>query len=293
MSDVREKDICGHCNKKCEEKGKYGDGLLCDYCDYWVHASCEGMSIENYKAFVKLAQDVPTMSYYCTYNHCKTVSTEILKQLGPIRQNVKANTQRIDKLEEVVIKQNNTIEDRVTAEVAKCLGDKIEDQVKTVFEHEKDKAIRAYNVIVSGIPEPSGDNADERKREDMEKIKSILETYIHIDMSEVKVMNVLRLGKNKPPQEGTGKGRLVKIIFQQEYMAMKVLRATAKLSEAEEENIKSIRMYKDMSPSDREKRKKLVEEMKKKNQEIEGSADQSMKWIIRGDILVKVKTPFQ
>ena len=48
-----------------------------------------------------------------------------------------------------------------------------------------------------------------------------------------------------------------------------------------------------MSPSDRENRKKLVEEMKKRNQEIEGSADQSMKWIIRGDILVKVKTPFQ
>ena len=56
---------------------------------------------------------------------------------------------------------------------------------------------------------------------------------------------------------------------------------------------KSIRMFRDLCPSDREERKKLVVEMKRKNQEIEESDDKSMKWIIRGNVLVKVKTPFQ
>ena len=81
-----DKEICGHCNYKCEDTGKGDDGLLCDYCGYWVHASCEGMSKESYKMFVKLASEVPNLSYYCELNHCKRVSSEILKHIGPIRK---------------------------------------------------------------------------------------------------------------------------------------------------------------------------------------------------------------
>ena len=49
--------------------------------------------------FSQLAKKMSNMSYYCSYNHCKTVAGEILKQPGPIRQRVEENSQRIAKLE--------------------------------------------------------------------------------------------------------------------------------------------------------------------------------------------------
>ena len=50
MADVavKEKDVCGHCDSKCKSRGKGSDGLCCDYCGHWVHASCEGMNYETY-----------------------------------------------------------------------------------------------------------------------------------------------------------------------------------------------------------------------------------------------------
>lgn len=101
----RDKDVCGHCKKKVTSCGIGSDGLYCDYCEFWVHASCEGMSPDVYKLYSNIAQQVSNMSYYCSFNHCKLVSREILKHLGPIKQKVNENLQRIRILEKTVQKQ--------------------------------------------------------------------------------------------------------------------------------------------------------------------------------------------
>ena len=82
--------------------------------------------------FSKLAGQIHKMTYYCEYNHCKVVSREILKQLGPIRQKVDENTQRIVSLEDKVNKQGEALEKAVTDEVARCLDDTIDERVKSV-----------------------------------------------------------------------------------------------------------------------------------------------------------------
>ena len=70
VSDQR-KEVCGYFEEKCTDKGKGSDGILCDYCGFWVHASCDGkMSAEAYKMFTKLADEVSNISYYCSLNHC-------------------------------------------------------------------------------------------------------------------------------------------------------------------------------------------------------------------------------
>ena len=125
---ARPKDVCGHCELKCTAKGKGDDGICCDYCGYWVHATCDGMSKETFKSFNKLAKDIPNMSYYCTYNHCKYVAGEILKQLGPIRQKVEENSQRITKLEEAVGRQNVDMEEIIQSKVEDTIDESIRDR---------------------------------------------------------------------------------------------------------------------------------------------------------------------
>ena len=72
------------------------------------------------------------MSYYCTYNHSKTVAGEILKQLGPIRQKVKENSQRIAKLEEAVGRQTVDMEDIIQSKVEDTIDELIRDRVEEI-----------------------------------------------------------------------------------------------------------------------------------------------------------------
>ena len=45
----RAENICGHCMKKCTKTGRGSLALRCDYCNYWYHADCEGLSNEQYQ----------------------------------------------------------------------------------------------------------------------------------------------------------------------------------------------------------------------------------------------------
>lgn len=285
----RPKDVCGHCDLKCTSSGRGSDGLYCDYCCYWVHASCEGMSETTYRTFSKMAKVVNNMSYFCELNHCKSVSTEILRQLGPIRQKVDENSQRIMVLEEGVKKQSVVIEEKVVEEVQKCLGETLDDKIQSVWAYEKDKAIRAKNIIISGLKEADvGVVGSDRKADDIKKVKSLFETKLGVDLGSINIKNVSRLGKSNDDGQSQ-RCRLTKVVFESEEMVTKVLRVAKRLSESEEEAIRKIILFRDMCETDRQKRKALVDEMKHRNSELNVSDALIWKWVIKGDQVVKIK----
>jgi len=51
LQQSEEVDVCGHCNKNCTIRS---EAIQYDLCQSWVHASCEGISKENYKLLTKL-----------------------------------------------------------------------------------------------------------------------------------------------------------------------------------------------------------------------------------------------
>ena len=48
----RAMDLCGKCNKKCTSKS---ESIQCDLCGLLVHASCEDISKDQYKAIKSLS----------------------------------------------------------------------------------------------------------------------------------------------------------------------------------------------------------------------------------------------
>ena len=46
-------DLCGHCGKNFSDKG-LNEAIQCDLCAEWVHASCEGVSSDDYKLSTNL-----------------------------------------------------------------------------------------------------------------------------------------------------------------------------------------------------------------------------------------------
>jgi len=60
-------DVCGKCGKKCTSTK--GESIKCDLCGMWAHATCEGISREQFKA-VKTLSSLSNFVYYCRVNDC-------------------------------------------------------------------------------------------------------------------------------------------------------------------------------------------------------------------------------
>ena len=56
--------ICGKCNKRCTLKG---EAIQCDLCCVWVHAVCEGITWDQYKA-IKSLSSLDNLVYHCKMN---------------------------------------------------------------------------------------------------------------------------------------------------------------------------------------------------------------------------------
>lgn len=286
---ARDIEICGHCKTRCTDKGKGSDGLLCDHCQCWVHAKCEGMSVDSYKMFSQLANNVPNMKYTCSANNCQIVSEEFMKKLGPINSKVADNTRRIEVLEVSVKDQNKVMEDKITDVVTNCVDDKIEQQVKSAWELEKERFYRSRNVLIANVKEPETRVSNERKSQDIEFVDKLFTEQLGLGAVIMeKVKNVVRLGGWRDEVQN-GKPRLIKVVFERDEEAKAVFRQANKISESTDEEIRKLKIFRDMCLQDREKRKILVDDMKAKNEELVQQGEMDNKWIIRGEKLVNIK----
>ena len=59
-------DVCGKCNKKCSSKA---EAIQCDMCCMRVHAACDNVTKEQYKA-IKSLSPLRNSMYYCNINNC-------------------------------------------------------------------------------------------------------------------------------------------------------------------------------------------------------------------------------
>jgi len=79
----KELDKCGHCLKAVTDKD---NGILCELCEAWYHASCGGISEEVYKVLSK----TDALHWFC--KNCNAGALKILKSVGKLEE-------RIDRLE--------------------------------------------------------------------------------------------------------------------------------------------------------------------------------------------------
>ena len=131
------------------------------------------------------------------------------------------------------------------------------------------------------------DETQARKDWDMNFVSKLLIECLELDIT-YKMKHVIRLGRYEENSEQQHP-RLIKVIFDNEDTARLVLRSANKIRNSQNGDIKEVKSFRDLSQSDREKRKLLVNEMKLKNEDLKGNNISDSKFIIRGDSVVKVK----
>ena len=182
----------------------------------------------------------------------------------------------------------------IRCKVKENTEDLINAKVKEAVEIERECTKRARNLCITNISEPVG-TSEEKQKQDCEVVMKLFTDHMKLKESDIIIQGTWRLGKvnadNTP--------RILKVILDREYMISTLLKATSELQKATDAEVKKISIFKDLTKEDREQRRKLVKEMKTRNEALKQQRDPisgeavTDKWLIRNEKLVLVDKDYK
>ena len=190
---------------------------------------------------------------------------------------------KVDKLDTGI---EQIVEDKITLNVEDLVNTKVQEAI----EEERDRQSRRRNLLFSNFVESSDSDTEVRKQFDKQNITNFLKGVLKLEDSSYKIELVLRLGKINS-NATVDDPRLLKVIFENEAMTDRIMRNARFIKNANEE-FKHVKVFRDLTSKAREINKALVNEMKKRNADLEKEAsDQNLtpthKWIVKDLKLIK------
>jgi len=283
-------DICGHCKERCTDSGKQGQAVQCDLCGVWVHASCDGISVDQYTQLVSLTSSVENIVYLCKLNSCQSRFKQLIFKSMKDTDNdddFDARLEKVEaKLDEIVLKvgseleshtktmqslpsSNSAVETKLN-EVVREFGTRLDSHRKTIEAMPRnvpDLATTIVNVTSSLATEQRErerrqlnlilHNAPESKSPEpstrkKDDIDFAQETFSNILGTSVTIKNAVRLGKKE------SQNRLLKITVESLDQKKAILRNKIKLRGQEHsEHIRKLFITPDLTPKEQKDNKEL------------------------------------
>jgi len=263
-------ETCKHCNKLCSKKGT---SLQCEVCYSWVHASCEGVSNNNYK---RLCASMPNIVYYCSLNQCYACLSQLTSVVNtPLTESVD------DHNFQTIIDNHNTLENSVSklgimiealSKANTALEKRFSDLLNTQSVNQKilkpsevstaatassiadglsECERKKNNIIVYNLPEAPKQSSEEQSFADLCK---------HIVKVDLKIQKIFRIGR-----KDSNRIRPLLVCFTSEETKLTVLSSAPRL--CFHDDYKKVCISPDMTKFERVKHKKLVEELKQRRQQ--------------------------
>ena len=239
-------------------------------CGIWVHAVCEGISNELYDKFNDVCANVSSLSYYCEANHCNSRIKQLVHahyanvdqqvDLPSVRtlQAEQANLHRlisevstkVDNLKsrnDVLYSEVETASELVSPPIIQT--ESPASTFLTVAKELDDRERRRNNVIIYNLPETS-------PSQDKKWFVDLCKTVFDIG---IKVTKILRLGK--PAEE---KARPLLIVL--DNLSHNEFIVSHSYYLRRHSQYTNIYVSTDMTKFQREKHKKLVQQLKQRRE---------------------------
>ena len=203
-------DVCGKCSKKCTSTK--GESIQCDLCGMWAHATCDGISREQFKA-IKNLSSLNNFVYYCQVNDCanriKNITAEWVKshdasQIETIVSDLtkKHLTTEFATIQKAVCDLSAKIDNLQSQETQ--LSNQISTTSKAINQHPgqfpSQTNDRKCNVVVFGVKEcPQNTPRSTRLVRDTNEVSEIFGS-IDVNIERSLILDCFRLGKYKPQQ---------------------------------------------------------------------------------------------
>ena len=184
-------------------------------------------------------------------------------------------------LEEVIDKKMDIQKAVEDALVRKSDADRELEQKRRDVEKSEEFEIlqRKTCAIVHGLSESEADTSEERIENDLLQVAAMLG---ELQVDNVQVEKVIRLGKRSTDSTETSKPRPLKIIFDSEDSKVRVLRNAKNLRNKKDGGWEKVFVHQDLTPKQREARNILVQELK--SRQAQGEMDLT---IYRGAVVKK------
>ena len=261
---------CPHCSENCVSESK---AVQCDLCGVWAHAECEGISVELYDKFNAVCANVNNVSYYCEANHCNSRIKQLVHaHYSNLDQQVDLPSLRALQVEQAnlhrIISEVSNKVDNLNLRNKELLGE-IEAASEsistdkppiipsespastflTVAEELDNRERRKNNVIIYNLPETSL-SQDEKWFTDL--CKGVFDISI-------KITKILRLGKSVE-----NKARPLLIVIDD--LSHKEFVVSHSYYLRRHSQYKNVYISTDMTKLQREKHRKLVQELKQRRE---------------------------
>ena len=142
-----------------------------------------------------------------------------------------------------------------------CVEDAILVRIAEDQEEAEEVRKRRSNIVVFGVPESTESDYDRRRAEDEDHLQNI---FHEIKCDSTTVNRVIRMGK-RPVQEND-KPRPMLVTMASEGQKDQVLVRSKNLKRSGREGMDKVFIFQDLTPRQRDKRKKLVQELKDRQQ---------------------------
>ena len=175
----------------------------------------------------------------------------------------------------------SVVSEQLDSRMSEVSGDlnnvkRVIDSTRKLAEEEKDREMRQNNIVLFRVPEV-GDK--DRPKLDKNYCLELVRDVLGInDIQDNSIKSTFRLGKKDDIRDGDSiKGRPIMVQFREKAVKNRVMESLIKLKDAPEK-FKSIGISHDLTPSERDNCKKLVQEAKMKQQNETGE----YLWRVRG-----------
>jgi len=200
--------------------------------------------------------------------------------------------QRINDLEQKLLKYDNEVapkitelEDQIKVTVQSSSVDKEnaisdEDLIKFVVQEEINRKSaeedRKRNVVIYRVPERKTDNVSERKSNDIEFVKDLLDGMFNMKMEDSNIEKLYRLGRWED-----GKARPLLVAFRN-YEDKEFIMANLSNLKKPLDKFKGVAIAHDLHPKEREENRKLVEEAKREHEVNNGESAENYRFLVVG-----------
>lgn len=148
-----------------------------------------------------------------------------------------------------------------TSTVKECVESILKTQLQDDKDEDEERKKRKTNIIVHGVTESAEVTPEMRITDDIEQLQGILH---QINCDTVNVQQVIRLGRRTDDE--LAKPRPMKVILDTEDTKDRVLRNTWRLK-TKDGPMKNIFLHQDLTPRQRESRKILITELKRRTEQ--------------------------
>lgn len=301
--DKVNEDCCVDCGKEVLDSHQ---GVKCDACGFWHHADCEKVSDEVFdflhshgseesvmwycrkctvvcKGFMKLMNDILESQLRMeerleevfgsmgkkiteTEDAMGRKMSELVEKLEMDKRSEEGDVPKDEPQQRIEAKVDALLE---TVSASKTdshyVHDCVEDAILVKIAEEQEEAEeirkRKSNVVIFGVPESAESDYEKRRADDEDQ----LQTVLHLIKCDTTTVNkIVRMGKR--PEQRDAKPRPMLVTMASEKQKDQVLARSKNLKRSGQEGMDKVYIFQDLTPRQREKRKKLVQELKDRKQ---------------------------